>query len=118
VRTRERPSESFDIGLQHERTALAWERTSIALVVSGLALVRFSSVYEWWFFAGIGLVQTAFGAAVLVWAGWHYDDLHGPLRRGDDVVHPSAARWVGGFAIAGSGMGIVVGLLVVVNGQI
>ncbi len=77
-----RPNESFAPELQHERTVLAWERTAISVMVAGLVLVRLSAVKQLWGFAGAGLVLTASGAGLLVWAGIRYDDLHGPLRRG------------------------------------
>jgi uncharacterized membrane protein YidH (DUF202 family) len=88
-----RPSSVFDTGLQHERTSLAWERTSISMMVGGMA-------------------QVTFGAVLLVWSGLHYEDLHGPLRNGTDVVHPSAARWIGLATIAGTGAGLVAAVVV------
>ena len=90
-----KPATNFDVGLQHERTALAWERTAISMMVAGVVGGRFAATEDMWLFAGFGLLQTVVGAVVLVWAGAHYDNLHGPLRAGDSVVHPSAARVVG-----------------------
>lgn len=101
-----RPDESFATGLQHERTALAWERTAIALMVAGLLLARAAAVEDQWVVAAVGLVMTAFGGTVLIWAGAHYEQLHGPLRRGDDVVHPLAARLVGLATVLVSGIGL------------
>jgi uncharacterized membrane protein YidH (DUF202 family) len=109
----ERPSTTFDFGLQHERTALAWERTAISIMVTGVVLARFAAIEALWFFAGVGLVQTALGAVVLVWASAHYEDLHGPLRDGTDVVHPSAARVVGLSAVGAIGLALVLAVVVV-----
>jgi hypothetical protein len=41
------------------------------------------------------MAQLLFGAALLIWTGRHYDELHAPLRRGESPVHPTAARLVG-----------------------
>jgi len=101
-----RPTEVFDTGLQHERTSLAWERTAISMMVAGLLLSRFAAVEEFWLLAAGGMVQVVFGAMLLVWSGVHYEELHGTLRRGADVVHPSAVRWVGLATIAGTGAGL------------
>lgn len=103
----ERPATSFDTGLQHERTALAWERTAIATMVAGVVLSRFGATSDQAVVAAFGLAQTAFGAAILIWAGAHYDDLHGPLREGADVVHPFAARFVGAATVAATGVALV-----------
>ena len=46
--------------------------------------------------------------AILVWAGSHHEDLHGPLRRGDSAVHPLAARITGLVAVFGCGLGLAV----------
>ncbi len=105
-----------DRGLQAERTALAWERTAISLVVFAVVLARVAALERWWPFAAVGLVLTAVGAGVLVWAGSHHEDLHGPLRRGDQVVHPLAARALGLVTVAGCGVGLVVGLAVALTG--
>ena len=102
-----RPVEVFDTGLQHERTSLAWERTAISVMVAGLVLSRFAATEAFWLLAAGGMLQVVFGAALLVWSGVHYEDLHGTLRRGADVVHPSATRWVGIATIAGTGAGLV-----------
>ncbi|HYN34900.1 MAG TPA: DUF202 domain-containing protein [Ilumatobacteraceae bacterium] len=110
----ERPSTSFDVGLQHERTALAWERTAIAMMIAGLVLSRFAAIHEFWLFAAVGLLQTAFGAGLLVWAGSHYEDLHGPLRDGADVVHPLAARVVGVVTVITVGLGLAMAVAIAV----
>jgi uncharacterized membrane protein YidH (DUF202 family) len=108
-----RPESSFDRGLQHERTALAWERTAIAMMISGLVLSRYAAVNTSLVVVAAGLLQTAFGAGLLVWAGSHYDDLHGPLREGADVVHPQATRLVGLVTVAAIGVGFVLAATVV-----
>jgi len=110
-----RPSSVFDTGLQHERTSLAWERTSISMMVAGLLLSRFAATEEFWLLAAGGMAQVTFGAVLLVWSGLHYEDLHGPLRSGTDVVHPSAARWIGLATIAGTGAGLVAAVVVAVE---
>jgi uncharacterized membrane protein YidH (DUF202 family) len=110
-----RPPSVFDTGLQHERTSLAWERTAISMMVAGLVLSRFAASESFWLLAAGGMGQVVFGAVVLVWAGVHYEDLHGTLRSGDDVVHPSAARWVGLATIAGTGAGLAAAVTVTVS---
>jgi putative membrane protein len=110
-----RPDNVFDEGLQHERTALAWERTAVATMVAGVVLARFAAVESFWIAAVIGLAQTAFGGVLLVWSGTHYDDLHEPLRKGDDVVHPVATRVVGVATVAGSAVGALVAVGVVLR---
>ncbi len=108
----DRPATSFDTGLQHERTALAWERTAIAMIVAGLVLSRFAAIHDYWLAVGAGLLQTVFGAGLLLWTGAHYDDLHGPLRAGADVVHPAAARIVGLVTVSTSGLALVLAIAV------
>jgi uncharacterized membrane protein YidH (DUF202 family) len=108
----QRPTEVFDSGLQHERTSLAWERTAISMMVAGLVLSRFAATEGFWLLAAGGMAQVVFGAVLLVWSGSHYEELHGVLRSGTDVVHPSAARWVGLATIAGTGAGLVAAVVV------
>ena len=105
----------FDSGLQHERTSLAWERTAISMMVAGLVLSRFAATEAFWLLAAGGMVQVTFGAVLLVWSGVHYEELHGTLRRGADVVHPSATRWIGLATIAGTGAGLVAAITATVT---
>jgi hypothetical protein len=63
-----RPAQVFDPMLQHERTALAWERTAIASMVAGTLLARQAATLGRPLGA-LGVLQVAFGAALLVWTG-------------------------------------------------
>ena len=90
-----RPATVFDRGLQHERTALAWEPTAIAGMVAGVLLARHTAVSLAPLVAVFGVIQVVLASCVLVWSAHHYDDLHGPLRAGQSPVHPGAARFVG-----------------------
>jgi putative membrane protein len=109
-----RPDAVFDEGLQHERTALAWERTAVATMVAGVVLSRFAAIHEYWVFAALGLLQTAFGGGLLVWAAAHYDDLHGTLRAGDDVVYPRATAIVGMATVVSVGVALLMAVAVAV----
>lgn len=100
----DRPGEVFDRGLQHERTALAWERTAISSMVAGVLMARHAAESVHFAFAVLGLAQVVVGAAILVWTGLRYDDLHGPLRAGQSPVHPTAARIVGIGTIVFTGL--------------
>lgn len=111
-----RPTSVFDSALQHERTSLAWERTAISMMVAGLVSTRFAATAGFWWLAVGALGQVLFGSVLLVWAGVHYEELHGPLRRGADVVHPAATHLVGLAAIATTGVGLVTAILVAVRG--
>ena len=107
-----RPATNFDEGLQHERTALAWERTAVSMMVVGVILARYAANVAHPTVAVVGLAQTATGAGVLMWAGWHYDDLHGSLRENESVLHPRAARLLGLGTIWFSGFSLTIALIV------
>lgn len=108
----ERPAKVFDPGLQHERTALAWERTAIAVMVAGVLLARYAAQTVHFVIAFVGVAQVAFGAGLLVWTGRHYDDLHGPLRAGASPVHPTAARLIGLATVVFSGFALLLAVLI------
>ena len=106
-RADDRPTEVFDPMLQHERTALAWERTAIATMVTGTLLARYAvGIHP--ALAAIGVAQVVLGGLLLAWAGRHYDDLHAPLRAGESPVHPGAARVVGATTVVFTGAATVV----------
>lgn len=111
----QRPDAVFDAGLQHERTSLAWERTAISMMAAGLILSRFAAIENMWVLAIGGMLQVVLGAAILVWSGAHYEELHGPLRVGGDVVHPGAVRWVGVATIVGTGGALAAALIATIN---
>lgn len=110
-----RPDRVFDPGLQHERTALAWERTAIAAMVAGILLARYAAEAVHYTIASVGIAQVAFAAGLLVWAGRHYDDLHGPLRAGTSPVHPTATRLVGLLTVVFTGAALVLAVLIAVG---
>jgi uncharacterized membrane protein YidH (DUF202 family) len=105
-----RPDTIFDPMMQHERTALAWERTAIASMVAGLLLARYASEINV-LLGVLGFAQVLVGAALLVWSGKHYDELHGPLRAGENPVHPLAARLVGLSATVFSGAALLIAIV-------
>jgi len=84
-----------DAGLQPERTALAWERTAIASMVSGMLLARYAAGDSAWIVAWAGVAQTLIGASFLIWTGRRYVGLHGPITAGADVSHPGATSLLG-----------------------
>jgi uncharacterized membrane protein YidH (DUF202 family) len=108
----DRPGRVFDAGLQHERTALAWERTAISTMVGGVLLARYATQSLHWGFAAFGLATVVLGGTLLVWSARHYDDLHGPLRAGESPVHPTAARVVGLGVIGFTAVSLVLAVVI------
>jgi uncharacterized membrane protein YidH (DUF202 family) len=102
-----RPTRHFDPGVQHERTALAWERTGLATILAGATLARFASTHIHYVLGTVGAVWVALGGVVLFWASWRYEALHGPLRAGQSPAHPSMARLVGMSAVGFTGFALV-----------
>lgn len=54
------PSGQLDVGVQAERTTLAWQRTGTGVIVTGLLIARWSAVED--FPLWPGLMLAAFGA--------------------------------------------------------
>ena len=110
-----RPDSVFDQGLQHERTALAWERTAIASMVAGVLMARYAADARFFAFAFIGIAQVVIGAGLLLWSARHYDDLHGPLRDGQTPIHPTATRTIGLAVVGFAGACLVLSVLIAVS---
>lgn len=96
----DRPLRPYAVELQHERTALAWERTAFALMGVGLVLARFAAIDRDWVLVAAGVALLVVGTGLLAWAQITYELRADVLRRGDDVAHPGAARFVGLSATA------------------
>lgn len=101
----------IDPGLQQERTALAWERTAVVCMVSGILLTRYAAETSHWTTALAGLMQTVIGGGLLVWAGVHYTELRGPIEEGTDVVKPRATRLIGVTTVVFSGIALLLAIL-------
>lgn len=66
------------VGLQHERTQLAWERTSIAIMVAGVTFTRSLASDGHPLFGLIGVVWVVGGGWLLLWAARNDRLLHDP----------------------------------------
>ena len=101
---------SAQIILSNERTFLAWIRTSLALVVTGVALVAFDVPIPdtWARIAASIFVVLGIGAAVQAWLGWRATDA--AARAGEPIPAP-AIRVI---LVAG----IVAAILIVVVGLV
>ncbi len=75
-----RPADSIGGGLQHERTALAWERTAIAMMVTGVLIARYTADALHPAVGLFGIAETVGGGLLLYWAGVHDRELHDPTE--------------------------------------
>jgi uncharacterized membrane protein YidH (DUF202 family) len=110
-----RPERLFDTRTQHERTSLAWERTAFSGMAVGLLMTRLGAMIHLGL-AALGIVQVALSAALLVWSGKHYEDLHGTLRAGESPTHPTAAKVIGIGAMVATGLATLLALAAIVKG--
>ncbi len=110
-----KPDTVFDVGLQHERTTLAWERTSISLVVAGTIVARWAAEDGLYVHAAVGALMAFTGVGVLVWSGHNYANLHEPLEAGETPVHPYITRVVGWATTIGSFAALTLGIILVIR---
>jgi uncharacterized membrane protein YidH (DUF202 family) len=81
----------FDVGLQAERTALAWRRTALAIAVGAVGAVRLTAPVlgvAGILLAAVGLVQAVLVAGV---AGRRYRIAHQSLKTRGDLTAVRAA---------------------------
>ncbi len=100
-------------GLQHERTALAWERTAIAMMVAGVVLARTAAESLHYTIGFTGVLQTLAGGLLLAWAGRHDEQLHGFTSPASAIPQLALTRLVGGGAVVSTGLALVLATLIV-----
>ncbi len=105
-----RPDTVFDPMLQHERTALAWERTAIASMVSGTLLARRAADLHV-SLAALGLLQVVLGAALLIWDGTALRAVtRAPFAAARARAHPDAVRIIGLTTVGFCGAATVIAI--------
>jgi uncharacterized membrane protein YidH (DUF202 family) len=109
-RPRSGPEQVYDQGLQQERTALAWDRTGLAMLGTAFVYARavgppYARLSQ--LPAAVGLVV---GAGMLVLGARRYRDLHATLRADRPVErHPYVrAVWVGTVVVGVAALAAVV----------
>lgn len=110
-----RPANAIGGGLQHERTALAWERTAISMMVVGVALARHAATEGHAFLGSIGVIQTLVGASLLLWTARNYDMLHNPATSASAVPQVGLTRWIGGATVVFTSVALVISTVLVIR---
>jgi putative membrane protein len=100
----------FDVGLQAERTALAWRRTALAMAVAAVGGGRLAAPVLGFLAVLLGAVGLVQAALVAYAAGRRYRAVHRSLCVGGDL---RAVRLVVVPIAAMACSGVVVGLLAV-----
>ena len=113
-----RPMNSIGGGLQHERTALAWERTAISMMVAGVVLARFGAKDVHVSVGLFGIAETVAGALLLVWAGRHHDELHSPATPAHSVPQVALTRLIGGLSVIFSAVAPAVAVVLSFNEKV
>ncbi|WP_026551673.1 DUF202 domain-containing protein [Arthrobacter sp. H20] len=100
-----RGSKPTDPGLQPERTTLAWGRTLLALVVSGVLFVRWLPQYGW--FAGI-LIAALLTAALGIYVSQRlrYNRNLNGMSTGALKAEVGAVLWISAVVVAVGAAGI------------
>ena len=89
------PNKVFDSGLQQGRTALAWDRTGLSMMVAGAVLLRSPSSTFMFLPIIVGGVVVVTGAWLTLVAHLRYSKLHRVLRAEQSILNPRLIRWVG-----------------------
>ncbi|WP_432482467.1 DUF202 domain-containing protein [Kineococcus esterisolvens] len=107
----------FDAGLQPERTALAWRRTALSLVVAGLGAARLLLPHLGVGAVVLGLAAAGTGVGVHVLASRRVRRATARLLAAGDLDHPAAAgHLIAATAAACTLLGLGGLVLVVLHG--
>jgi uncharacterized membrane protein YidH (DUF202 family) len=102
----------LDVGLQHERTALAWDRTGLSLLVVGALTLRSGGPPFDDLLHAPGYLALVVGASLLWAGGRRYRRREADLRRGASPVQPHLVLLTGISAVAVS----IAALLLILTG--
>ncbi len=101
-------SELFDPGLQPERTALAWRRTCLALLVGSLASLRILPELLGGWALALGIVATAFSVGLLAAVQRRYGRHHRLLTsEAGDRAALAGGRLIGTLSLFVLAAGVV-----------
>lgn len=106
------PEEVYDRGLQQERTALAWDRTSLTLAVAGALFIRAGEPPYGDPRHVPGFVAILAGMLALRHSYRLYSRRHAQLREERSVVAPRAVL---GLAVVAVGLGLASLVLVLTS---
>jgi uncharacterized membrane protein YidH (DUF202 family) len=95
-------------GLQHERTALAWERTAISMMVAGVVLARYGASEVHLSVGVLGIAETVAGGLLLFWAGRNDDELHSPATPAHAVPQVALTRSIGALTVVFCAIALIV----------
>jgi putative membrane protein len=102
-----RPSERvIDVGLQAERTYLAWTRTGLTFAVTAVLLLRRAALADLWLLL-FGVPAAVTAALILIRAQWRYRETAIKVQQGRSTAAPRLVA-----AIAGAAGVVAVGGLV------
>ena len=88
----------FDPGLQPERTALAWQRTSLALAIAAIAAGRGLLPFLGLWCIVVSAVGVAFALVLYVRSTRRYRAIHSHLTTVDAATLPTGARLIAATA--------------------
>ena len=92
-----RPDRIFNRAVQQERTALAWERTGVALMVAGALLLKHAIDTQTSWAEVVGLLVVVSGAGSLLWSSHRYESLL--VSPGPNVARPAILGAVAGASM-------------------
>jgi uncharacterized membrane protein YidH (DUF202 family) len=93
------PRGLYDLGMQQERTALAWDRTALAMIVGGALFVRTGDLRLLDLRHLPGTAMLVLGAFVLGRSYRQYERRDVRVRRGGPALQPRMAVVVGVAAV-------------------
>lgn len=111
----DRSTSAFDVGLQAERTGLAWDRTALAVIATGLLLVRATTTNDQVFLAVFGLCVVTSGGALACLSAQRYEQLQARLRSGSSTAHFRLVVAVSATAMIAAMVGLALAVALVVE---